>query len=192
MAPLSSNGQGDVWFKIFEEGYNATSKLWCVDKIRANHGMLDVVIPADIKAGDYLLRTEVIALQEAFADYAVTPANGAQYYPNCAQVSVSGSGSAVPKGYAIPGIYHTNDPGIHFNIYVPYDNYTIPGPPVYVPDTGDTGSDEAYVADSNIDDSSSEEENVASVAPVALFTSSIYYTTIAAAVLSSATDAFVT
>ncbi|KAJ2689477.1 hypothetical protein GGH99_002811 [Coemansia sp. RSA 1285] len=145
MAPLDSNGQGSVWFKIFEDGFDPASRKWCVDKIRANKGKLDVKLPADIKNGDYLLRTEVISLQEAFADYAVTPANGAQYYPNCGQVTISGGGNAVPKGYAIPGIYKSNDPGIHFNIYVEYNSYPIPGPPVYVSGSGITNNTAAAV-----------------------------------------------
>ncbi|KAJ1726386.1 hypothetical protein LPJ72_006355, partial [Coemansia sp. Benny D160-2] len=138
MAPLESNGQGDVWFKIFEDGYDASSKQWCVDKIRASGGKLDVTLPSDIKAGDYLLRTEVIALHEADTDYATNSARGAQYYPNCAQISVSGGGSAEPQGYAIPGIYKTDSPGILFNLYSSYSSYPIPGPPVYV--SGSAGS----------------------------------------------------
>ncbi|KAJ2803893.1 hypothetical protein H4R20_002714, partial [Coemansia guatemalensis] len=87
MAPLESNGSGDVWFKIFEDGYDASSGTWCVDKIRSSGGKLDVTLPSDIKAGDYLLRTEIIALHESDTDYSVNPARGAQYYPNCAQLS---------------------------------------------------------------------------------------------------------
>ncbi|KAJ1987871.1 hypothetical protein GGI25_004172 [Coemansia spiralis] len=143
MAPLSSNGAGDVWFKIFEDGYDPATKQWCVNKIRANGGKLDVTLPSDIKAGDYLLRTEVIALHEADADYAVNPARGAQYYPNCAQVSVSGGGDAVPQGYAIPGIYKTNSPGILFNLYTSFDSYPIPGPPVYVSGSSSSSSSAA-------------------------------------------------
>ncbi|KAJ1901377.1 hypothetical protein LPJ66_000838 [Kickxella alabastrina] len=132
MAPLSSNGKGDVWFKVFEDGYDASSNQWCVNKIRANHGKLDITIPSDIKAGDYLLRTEVIALHESDTDYASNSARGSQYYPNCAQVSVTGSGAAVPVGHAIPGIYKTNSPGIIFDLYSSYNSYPIPGPAVYV------------------------------------------------------------
>ncbi|KAI8323414.1 hypothetical protein GQ54DRAFT_296740 [Martensiomyces pterosporus] len=130
MAPLASGGKGDAWFKIFEEGYDTASKKWCTDRIRANQGKLDVNLPADIKAGDYLLRTEIIALHQAMDDYATNPSRGAQYYVNCAQVSVSGGGSASPQGYPIPGIYKTNDPGILFNHNKPFTTYPIPGPPI--------------------------------------------------------------
>ncbi|KAI8319123.1 hypothetical protein GQ54DRAFT_299585 [Martensiomyces pterosporus] len=131
MAPLASGGKGNAWFKVFEDGYNASTKTWCTDRIRDSHGKLDIKLPADIKAGDYLLRTEVIALHEADTDYTTNSARGAQYYPNCAQVSVSGNGQAVPQGYPIPGIYKTNSPGILFNLYASFSSYPIPGPPVY-------------------------------------------------------------
>ncbi|KAJ2401375.1 hypothetical protein GGI23_001438 [Coemansia sp. RSA 2559] len=161
MAPLESNGSGDVWFKIFEDGYDASTKQWCVNKIRANGGKLDVTLPADIKAGDYLLRTEVIALHEADTDYATNPARGAQYYPNCGQISVSGGGNAEPQGYAIPGIYKTNSPGILFNLYSSYDSYPIPGPPLYVAGAvasagGSSSSSEATDASSSSEAAVSE------------------------------------
>ncbi|KAJ1744037.1 hypothetical protein LPJ78_001314 [Coemansia sp. RSA 989] len=136
MAPLESNGAGDVWFKIFEDGYDAASNTWCVDKIRSNGGKLDVPLPADIKSGDYLLRTEIIALHESDTDYAVNPARGSQFYVNCAQLSVKDGGDAVPEGYSIPGIYKSDSPGIIFNLYSSYTSYPIPGPPVYVSGSG--------------------------------------------------------
>ncbi|KAJ2083761.1 hypothetical protein H4R24_000532 [Coemansia sp. RSA 988] len=157
MAPLESNGSGNVWFKIFEDGYDASTSTWCVDKIRSSGGKLDVTLPSDIKAGDYLLRTEVIALHESDTDYSVNPDRGAQYYPNCAQLSVTGGGSAEPEGSAIPGIYKTDSPGILFNLYNSFTSYPIPGPDVYVSGSGNNpGKDN----DKTVEDSSaaSEEE----------------------------------
>ncbi|KAJ1959985.1 hypothetical protein GGI12_004049 [Dipsacomyces acuminosporus] len=130
MAPLSSGGKGSTWFKIFEQGYDASSKKWCVDNIRANKGRLDITLPAELTTGDYLLRTEIIALHQAMDDYAKSPSRGAQYYVNCGQISVTNGGTASPKGYAIPGIYKTNDPGILFNRYKPFTSYPLPGPPL--------------------------------------------------------------
>ncbi|ORX73236.1 hypothetical protein DL89DRAFT_265373 [Linderina pennispora] len=125
MAPKDSRGHGDVWFKIFEDGYDPKTKKWCAQKVIDNHGKIDIKLPADIKAGDYLLRTEIIALHNA-ADI-----NGAQYYPNCAQLRVTDGGSSTPKGYAIPGVYKKTDPGIHFDLKTPFTSYPIPGPPLY-------------------------------------------------------------
>ncbi|KAJ2363888.1 hypothetical protein IW150_006628, partial [Coemansia sp. RSA 2607] len=120
MAPLESNGSGNVWFKIFEDGYNPSTKQWCVDKLIANDGKLDVTIPHSIKPGAYLLRSEILALHNA------RELHGMQAYPNCAQLYVSGSGNTVPSGVPIPGVYKDNDPGILINIYKKLDNYPIP------------------------------------------------------------------
>ncbi|KAI7822454.1 glycoside hydrolase [Kickxella alabastrina] len=85
LAPLESAGKGDVWFKIFEHGYS--DGKWGTDLIRGDkEGKLTITIPADIKPGDYLLR-----------NYAKDKNNGAQYFINCAHITVSGSGTSVPK-----------------------------------------------------------------------------------------------
>ncbi|KAJ1756198.1 hypothetical protein LPJ54_006828, partial [Coemansia sp. RSA 1824] len=65
MATAESKGEGNAWFKIFEEGYDSSSKKWCTDKLIANKGKLDITIPGDIKAGSYFLRTEIVALHGA-------------------------------------------------------------------------------------------------------------------------------
>ncbi|KAJ2909083.1 hypothetical protein GGI21_002241 [Coemansia aciculifera] len=131
MAPLASNGEGNVWFKIFQDGYNPTTKKWCVDTINANNGNLTVTVPSDLLAGQYLLRTEIIALHLAFLPY-TGDKNGAEYYSNCAELNVSGSGKSLPSpGVAIPGVYTANMPGIVFNLTAPFTSYTIPGPNVY-------------------------------------------------------------
>ncbi|KAJ1643759.1 hypothetical protein J3B02_005853 [Coemansia erecta] len=124
MAPLESNGEGNVWFKIFEDGYDATNKQWCVDKLIKNGGKLGVVIPRDIRAGGYLLRTEIMALHNA------RDVGGMQDYANCAQLQVAGNGKKTPRGVAIPGVYKADDPGILINIYKKMEKYAIPGPPV--------------------------------------------------------------
>ncbi|KAJ2453306.1 hypothetical protein EV183_002363 [Coemansia sp. RSA 2336] len=164
MAPLESNGAGNVWFKIFEDGHDTESNIWCVDKIRGSGGKLDVTLPADIKSGDYLLRTEIIALHDAGADNAVHPDRGAQFYVNCAQLSVKNGGDAVPEGYAIPGIYKPNDPGILLNIYAPLPNYTIPGPPVYISGS-DSGNDSEDTDAASAEEPASQEPPEISNAP---------------------------
>src|SRR5690606_34410032 len=88
-------------------------------------------IPSDIAPGDYLLRTEVIALHVAGSP------GGAQHYVSCFQLKVTGGGSANPSGVSFPGAYSASDPGILFNLYGSYTSYPVPGPPVY---TGGAGS----------------------------------------------------
>lgn len=125
----SETGSGPVWFKIFEDGYNQNTKLWCVDKLRAAKGRLNFTIPADLAPGNYLIRAEIIALHEGFELY------GAQPYVGCAEVTVGGSFSGKPAASQIvsfPGAYTATDPGILFDIYTGKNPaYPIPGPTIY-------------------------------------------------------------
>ncbi|KAJ8507386.1 hypothetical protein ONZ45_g10237 [Pleurotus djamor] len=122
----SFNGQGAVWTKIYQSGLlNAQQQLWATDVVNANNGKHSVVIPASLPAGEYLIRTEVIALHVA-QSYP-----GAQLYIGCAQVKITGGGSANPPKIALPGAYSPSDPGITVNIYNNLQSYTIPGGPVW-------------------------------------------------------------
>lgn len=113
------------FFKIFESGYFANNKTWGNDLLNANCGKQNVVIPADIAPGDYLLRAETIALHVAMNE------GGAQFYMTCYQIRVTGSGTATPPGVTFPGAYSATDPGILFNLYNGVTSYQIPGPAVY-------------------------------------------------------------
>lgn len=116
------------WFKIDEAGLNSDG-TWASDTLIANNNTWSVTIPSDIASGPYLMRHELLALHSA------ENANGAQFYPMCANLIVTGSGSAVPSDTVkFPGGYTASDPGILINIYYPVPtSYTIPGPAVYVP-----------------------------------------------------------
>lgn len=92
IAPTSSNGAGDVWVKLAEDGYDAGT--WAVDTLIANKGKHSVTLP-DLASGDYLLRAEIIALHEADVAYSANPARGAQFYMECVQISVGAGGSVV-------------------------------------------------------------------------------------------------
>ncbi|KAJ2413310.1 hypothetical protein GGI10_003137 [Coemansia sp. RSA 2530] len=137
LAPLESNGEGPVWFKIFEKGYDPATKLFYTQILMKSKGKMEFTIPEDIPGGDYLMRTEFIALHTADKEY--TPkskGDGAEFFPNCAQIKLISKGTAKPKGYEIPGIYTTKDPGILFNLWDKYDSYVIPGPPLYSKELG--------------------------------------------------------
>lgn len=55
----------------------------------------------------------------------------AQFYVSCAQLKVTGGGSAVPTGILLPSGYPVNHPGINLNIYYPVlTSYAMPGPAV--------------------------------------------------------------
>lgn len=96
------------WFKIAEEGLRDgyaignedgwfQNDLW--ENRRTDHW--DVVVPKNLKPGRYMIRHEIINLE-------LSPV---QFYPNCAQLEVSGSGSSVPGEEFLvkfPGAYSTS------------------------------------------------------------------------------------
>ncbi|RYP32631.1 hypothetical protein DL767_005136 [Monosporascus sp. MG133] len=126
----TADGSGS-WFKIFESGYDASTGKWGNDILNDNCGKQDVVLPADLAPGDYLVRAETIALHAAGGP------GGAEFYMSCYQITVSGGGSAEPEGVEFPGAYDAQDPGILISIYGDFGNYVIPGPEVY--ESGATG-----------------------------------------------------
>lgn len=127
----SDSGQGQVWFKIYEEGYNEVTKEWCTDRVRkdgANKGQLAVTIPSSLSAGNYLLRSEFWALHEGYA------VNGAQPYVGCLELTISGSGTVTPNNLVnMVGLFKSNDPGLYFNIYnQDPKTYVVPGPRISI------------------------------------------------------------
>ena len=76
IAPLSSNGAGGVWTKLWESGL--TAGVWATDTLIKNGGKQEFTLPSGLAAGDYLLRTEVIALHAADTDYITNHDRGAQ------------------------------------------------------------------------------------------------------------------
>lgn len=119
----TDSGAGNVWFKIYEDGF--AGGRWGVDRLLDRKGRVDVTIPSDLAPGNYLLRGEVIALHSAY------DVNGVQPYVGCVELTISGSGSASPAGVALPGYYKNTDPGMLINIYQTVTSYVIPGPAVY-------------------------------------------------------------
>ncbi|THH02238.1 hypothetical protein EW026_g634 [Hermanssonia centrifuga] len=116
---------GLQWFKIYEAGLTPSTQTWAVDTLIANKGKVAFQIPSCIPAGQYLLRHEIIAL------HAANSYPGAQFYMECAQLQITGGGSANPATVSFPGAYKGTDPGIKINIYQTLQNYTIPGPAVF-------------------------------------------------------------
>ncbi|EHL02213.1 putative endoglucanase-4 [Glarea lozoyensis 74030] len=100
------------WFKIAELGQTSygvgggTTGEWAVDKLRANDGNWAVTIPSSIVAGNYVFRNEILALHSAY------DVGGAQFYPQCANIRITGS--------------------VHYGIYNDEAKpvYVLPGPPL--------------------------------------------------------------
>ncbi|KAK3317688.1 glycoside hydrolase family 61 protein [Cercophora scortea] len=131
------DGAGAGWFKIDEAGFTGDGvKTFLDTEVNSGWGIAKLVggnkgwsskIPAGLAPGNYLIRHELIALHQA---------NAPQFYPECAQIVVGGSGTAQPDASykaAIPGYCSDSDA----NIKVPINNhqmaqtYKIPGPPVF-------------------------------------------------------------
>ncbi|KAK3343080.1 glycosyl hydrolase family 61-domain-containing protein [Neurospora tetraspora] len=113
------------FFKIDEVGLidgSAAPGKWGSDQLIANNNSWLVEIPANIAPGFYVLRHEIIALHSAGQP------NGAQNYPQCFNLQVTGSGTEKPAGVKGTALYTPNDKGISFNIYQPMTSYPIPGP----------------------------------------------------------------
>lgn len=79
--------------------------------VDGNEG-IQYTIPECIEPGFYLVRHEIIALHSAY-EYP-----GAQFYPGCHQLEVTGSGTTAPSDLvAFPGAYSPDDPGIAYDAY---------------------------------------------------------------------------
>jgi cellulase len=113
------------FFKINEggllDGSNAPGR-WVTDELIENGLTWTTTIPADIAPGSYVLRHEIIALHEGNRQ------NGAQMYPQCINLEITGSGSSAPAGVAATSLYTASDAGILFNVYQANSDYPIPGP----------------------------------------------------------------
>ncbi|KAF5102262.1 hypothetical protein D0Z00_000445 [Geotrichum galactomycetum] len=103
------------YFKIDHAGFE--NGKWITDKIIANNNSYSLTIPEDIAPGNYIIRHELLALHSAGQEL------GAQFYPMCANLKISGSGTAKPAGVKFPGAYKKDDAGILVNIYNGFTSY---------------------------------------------------------------------
>ncbi|RDX45712.1 hypothetical protein OH76DRAFT_1357151 [Lentinus brumalis] len=131
------------WFKIDQLGAsNSSDMLWIQNSNLYNSEPVQFTIPSELKAGYYMIRHEIIALHRAMT------IGEAEFYPQCIQVEVKGTGKLVPPSEGLvhfPGEYQADDPGI---MVFPSDTYNIkksykfPGGPIpnLTPDSGDSAS----------------------------------------------------
>ncbi|KAJ7622124.1 glycoside hydrolase, partial [Roridomyces roridus] len=135
MTYLASCGSGSCtdfdaseakWFKISEQGQDA-SGAWAQAKLD-DGSPASFTLPSNLKAGNYLLRHEIIALHTAQS------LGGAEFYPDCAQITVTGDGTGAPTPselVSLPGAYKASDAGILLDVYnMGGKAYQFPGPPV--------------------------------------------------------------
>ncbi|KAF4832407.1 putative endo-beta-1,4-glucanase D [Colletotrichum tropicale] len=129
----SSSADGSTgWFKVYQDGWaaaagsaNGDGDYWGSKDMNTCCGKVQVKIPSDIPAGDYLLRAEAIAL------HAAGSSGGAQLYMTCFQLTVTGGGSASPGTVSFPGAYKASDAGLLIDIHRALTTYVVPGPTVY-------------------------------------------------------------
>ncbi|KDQ11420.1 glycoside hydrolase family 61 protein [Botryobasidium botryosum FD-172 SS1] len=122
---------GAKWFKIAEQGLisgTLAAGKWANGQLMANLKWT-AKIPSSLQAGAYLIRFETLALHQA---------NTPQFYPECAQLVVTGGGSAFPASnylVSLPGAWTATDPGVKVDIYSEAakttTTYKVPGPAVW-------------------------------------------------------------
>ncbi|KAJ6508790.1 glycoside hydrolase family 61 protein [Mycena sanguinolenta] len=114
-----------MWFKIQQVGRDTNG--WAQALLNTG-APATLSLPSNLAAGNYLMRHEIIALQNAVSQ------GGAEFYASCSQLKVQGSGAGAPSGsdlVKLPGAYSATDPGILVDVYSnPNAAYTFPGPPI--------------------------------------------------------------
>ncbi|KAK3398559.1 glycosyl hydrolase family 61-domain-containing protein [Sordaria brevicollis] len=140
VSDFDQNPGGHGWFKIWHEGYDESTNKWAVQKVIETNGLLSISLPTGMPTGSYLLRTEVIAMQNVTTKPDGNWVTEPQFYANCVQVYLQGSSTgslSIPKDkeVSIPGHVHPSDKGLNFNMYemkgaLPY---IIPGPGLFRP-----------------------------------------------------------
>ncbi|KAK7047230.1 Esterase/lipase/thioesterase [Paramarasmius palmivorus] len=106
---------------------------WGSGKMIDQNSSWTTTIPSTVPSGAYMIRFETIALHSL----------PAQFYPECAQLQITGGGSLAPTSaqlVSFPGAYSNSDSGLTVNLYTQEamtdSNYVIPGPPLYGSSTG--------------------------------------------------------
>ncbi|KAK7742328.1 hypothetical protein SLS53_004473 [Cytospora paraplurivora] len=108
------------FFKIDAVGLVSDSDA--PDHLISNNNSWLIKIPSDLASGNYVLRHEIIALHSA------DESDGAQNYPQCFNLAITGTGSLKPTGTPGKSLYAESDAGIFLDIYKKLDGYEIPGP----------------------------------------------------------------
>ncbi|KAF2013686.1 lytic polysaccharide monooxygenase [Aaosphaeria arxii CBS 175.79] len=143
--PPTENSFVKLWHSgLYEESTFPNPGKWSTTSdIAKNQGSMNVRIPKGLKAGHYIIRAEMIGLHEGEVSFEVNPIRGAQFYPNCVQIEVTGDGDVeLPEGVSFPGAYSYEDPGVVYDVYCSTNTkttkstscittYPIPGPTVW-------------------------------------------------------------
>ncbi|KAG8904208.1 hypothetical protein FRB99_002111, partial [Tulasnella sp. 403] len=143
------------WFKVDQVGKTENdTNNWVQGELLKGKDY-SFKLPDDMPNGDFMMRHEIIALHLADQE------NGAEYYPSCSQITISG-GNGGPDGsptVSFPGGYKENDKGIHINIWDNAKNpYPFPGPPIAT-FTGGKSTDNGASSNDNSNNGNSSNDN---------------------------------
>ena len=136
----SESGEGDGWFKIWEEDYDESVGKWCTDKLIDNEGFLTVSLPSGLPRSEYLVRPEILALH-------ASTQGDPQFYVGCAQLHVAGPDAgalSIPaeNEVSIPGHVSMGGVGLVWDVWnQDGTEYKTPGPAVYYPTSSSHGND---------------------------------------------------
>ncbi|KAG8893243.1 Esterase/lipase/thioesterase, partial [Tulasnella sp. 408] len=137
-----SPGTSAVWFKVAEAGLDTSTNTWAAIKLIADGNKYSFTIPSTLAPGQYIIRHEIIALHSSYTY------PGAQSYPSCIQIEVTGSGTVTPSGsklVAFPGAYGSTTAGLVWPLWNPNNlqsgvSYPIPGPALYFSSSSGSGN----------------------------------------------------
>jgi len=132
VAVYLSNDGGSKWFKIDEAAVlsgTVGGNDWAGNVI-IKTGVWSSKVPAGLAPGKYIVRHELIARHQA---------NNPQFYAECAQIEVSGSGGSVPDSSYFVSIPSTawadpKDSNLNFEVNgstMPASQYKVTGPKVW-------------------------------------------------------------
>lgn len=113
------------WVKIDEGGIDIATQKWAATSLIENGNLWTTTVPETLAAGNYVFRHEIIAMHGAGS------VGGAQNYPQCFNIEITGSGTDNPEGVLGTELYTAEHPGIVFNPYSTLESYEIPGPALY-------------------------------------------------------------
>ncbi|KAJ5771568.1 hypothetical protein N7520_002097 [Penicillium odoratum] len=174
------------FFKISGVGLVSDTDVpgtWGDDQLISNDNSWLVEIPPNLEAGYYVLRNEIIALHSA------EESDGAQNYPQCFNLQVTGTGTESPSGVLGTELYSATDAGILVNIYSSLSTYEIPGPTLYSGAVSVTQSTSAITSTGTATTGSGDSTQATTSAAVAAMSTSIPSTNSPVASTTSTTSA---
>lgn len=131
----SANAATLKWNKIDELGWINGSDpdgmglggTWATDVLRRNNASWMVQVPEGLIEGEYVLRNEIMALHVA------EMVDGAQAYPQCVNLKISGGkgNKELDGGVVGSQLYGEHDKGILVSIHGNVTGYSIPGPEIW-------------------------------------------------------------